>query len=290
LKQIKPQVVATFGGYASLPTGLAAASLRLRLLVHEQNARPGLANRVLARRADVLALTDERAAAGIKTSARIQITGNPLRPELLGVDRLAARERLGFTDAGLILLVFGGSLGAHHLNSAVLNLATELLVEFSDLQVLHLAGSLDYQWANQMLQDQQIPATRWHLMEYCHQMGDAYAAADLVLSRAGASSLAEITALGKAALLVPYPFAVADEQTANAQKLEEADAARVWPDRELDNPGFSELLKSLLAEPLLRQAMANRALALSKPDANRAIAQLILELAAQPEIVQPTGE
>jgi UDP-N-acetylglucosamine--N-acetylmuramyl-(pentapeptide) pyrophosphoryl-undecaprenol N-acetylglucosamine transferase len=278
LNSVKPDVVAAFGGYACLPVSLAAGSLGIPLLVHEQNARPGLANRLLTKRADIIALSDELAQSGFKTKARFEVTGNPLRAELFGVDPNTARQRLGLQQTGLLLLVFGGSLGAHHLNSAVLAIAKELLDEFGDMEVIHLTGSQDYDWVKDTLTQAGI-TQRWYPYAYSNQMGDAYAAADLVLARAGATSLAEITALGKASLLVPYPYAVADEQTANAQRLVDAGAAVIWPDCDLDAPGFTELLRSLISDASRRASMSNQASSLGKPDATAAIVALILELA-----------
>jgi UDP-N-acetylglucosamine--N-acetylmuramyl-(pentapeptide) pyrophosphoryl-undecaprenol N-acetylglucosamine transferase len=279
LRQLGPDAVATFGGYASLPVGLAASAARLPLLVHEQNARSGLANRVLAGRADILAISDERTRGEFKGSAEVVYTGNPLRAELFGVDREQARRRLGFSEAGRLLLVFGGSLGAHHVNEAVLGIAGRLLDEFDDLEVLHLTGSGDHAWVGERLAGLGLAEGRWRIQEYMSEMGDAYAAADLVLSRAGATSLAELTALGKAALLVPYPYGAADEQAANADRLASIGAAAVWPDSDLALPGFYELTRGLIADAKHRDDMAAQARTLGKPGATEAIAALILELA-----------
>ncbi|MCL2151076.1 MAG: undecaprenyldiphospho-muramoylpentapeptide beta-N-acetylglucosaminyltransferase [Coriobacteriia bacterium] len=277
---VDPQVVATFGGYASLPVGLAANALRLPLLVHEQNARPGLANRLLARRAGIIALSDAAAQGGFRGQAQLVVTGNPLRNELFGISQSQARGRLGLPMTGRLLLVFGGSSGAHHLNDAVLSLASGLLAEFADLTVMHISGEADYEWVNGQLDQAGIAADRWRVLAYCHQMGEAYAAADLVLARAGASSLAEITALGKAALLVPYPYAAADEQTANAERLSSVGAAQVWADQDLEEPGFAELLKNLLADGSLREGLAAQAARLGRPDAAERIADLIMAMSA----------
>ena len=279
LREIKADAVATFGGYASLPVGLAAISLGLPLLVHEQNARSGLANRVLAGKASVLAISDERAISGFNKKANIVVTGNPLREELFGVDRTAAREFFGLLAESLVMLIFGGSTGAHHLNAAMLNQARYLLDSFADLKVLHVTGALDYEWAGEVFAALEIDASRWQLHEYCYNMGEAYAAADLVVARAGATSLAEFTALAKPALLVPYPYAAADEQTANAERLAAAGAARVWADSRLDEPGFANELTELLANSQLRADMSKQAAKLGKPEATATIAKLVLELA-----------
>jgi UDP-N-acetylglucosamine--N-acetylmuramyl-(pentapeptide) pyrophosphoryl-undecaprenol N-acetylglucosamine transferase len=279
LAGVRPDVVATFGGYASLPTGMAAAGIGLPLLVHEQNAKPGLANRVLARKSQILAISDERAITGFRTRAKTVVTGNPLREELFGIDVMSARQTLGFSVDAKVLLVFGGSLGAHHINEAILNLAPELLERFDNLEVLHLTGTVDFEWAAELLRKKGISESRWQLRDYCYQMGEAYASADLVLARAGATTLAELTALGKASLLVPYPYAAADEQTANANRLTVGGAASMWPDGGLDQPGFGALLIELLADDPTRAKMQAQARTLGKPDAAAVIAGLIIDLA-----------
>ncbi|MCL2631633.1 MAG: undecaprenyldiphospho-muramoylpentapeptide beta-N-acetylglucosaminyltransferase [Coriobacteriia bacterium] len=285
LKSVSPDVVVAFGGYASLPVALAANSLGLPVLVHEQNARPGLANKLLAKKAAILAISDERAITGFHPKANTIVTGNPLREELFGIDPAEARQELGFSLRASVLLIFGGSLGAHHVNQAALALAKTLLAECESLEVLHVTGANDYAWATELAKQIELPTDRWQIVEYCYQMGQAYAAADLVLSRAGATSLAELTALGKASLLIPYPYAAADEQTANAERLAASGAALVWPDNQLEQPEFGELLLKLLNSADMRSEIAEKAAILGKPEATEMIAQLVIGLANDSQVV-----
>jgi UDP-N-acetylglucosamine--N-acetylmuramyl-(pentapeptide) pyrophosphoryl-undecaprenol N-acetylglucosamine transferase len=282
LREVRPDAVLGFGGYVSIPVGLAASRLGIPLIIHEQNSTSGLANRFLAKRAAAVALTYPQAAATLSTSGSVHHTGNPLRASLFAADRDAARVALGFAPDALVLLVFGGSLGAQHINQALVALAPRLMA-LPDLQVFHIAGKNDYDATLAALREQGIdPATdpRWQLRDYFDRMGEALVAADLVLSRSGATSLAEFTALGVAALLVPFPHAAADEQTSNAQTLVDGGAAAMLADAELDSPRFAELLFDLLADEPRRRALAQAARARGNTTAAATIAQLAIDAAA----------
>lgn len=278
LKAIKPQAVVGFGGYVSIPVGLAASRLKIPLAIHEQNSTSGMANRFLAKRAQLVALTYASAAKGFTTSGQVVLTGNPVRAKLLEVNRADGRAFFGLPADACVLLAFGGSLGATHLNEALVAQAN-LLMSFDGLQVLHISGIRDFPNISARLAD--IPQTkgRWHLIEYCDHMGQAYAAADAVLCRAGATTLAEIRALGIPALLVPYPHAAADEQTFNAMSLVETGAADMLADRDLDQPLFTQKLTQLVRDEPYRLAMRQHAGESGQTQARQALAQLIIALA-----------
>jgi UDP-N-acetylglucosamine--N-acetylmuramyl-(pentapeptide) pyrophosphoryl-undecaprenol N-acetylglucosamine transferase len=277
LAALKPHVVVGFGGYVSIPVGLAASQLRIPLAIHEQNSASGMANRFLAKRAQLVALAYESAARDFKTKGAIELVGNPVRASLFEADRARARSAFGLPQDATVLLVFGGSLGARHINDALIAHA-EWLLTIEGLHILHITGTRDYDDASARLG--RIPAAegRWHLIGYCDRMGEAYAAADAVLSRAGATTLAEISALGMPALLVPYPYAAADEQTANAQALVKAGAAALLADSELDDPAFAEQLKPLVTDGQYRAAMRRAALSLGGTDAREVLTRLIVAL------------
>jgi UDP-N-acetylglucosamine--N-acetylmuramyl-(pentapeptide) pyrophosphoryl-undecaprenol N-acetylglucosamine transferase len=277
LQSLRPQVVVGFGGYASIPVGLAASRLGIPLAIHEQNSRPGMANRFLARRAQLVALTYGAAGERLRSAGETVQTGNPVRASLLGVDPAAARASFGIPANASVLLAFGGSLGARHLNEALFAQADRLLAH-ENLHVLHISGTRDYESARTRLAKGSY-ATRWHLLDYCDRMGEAYAAADLVLSRAGATSLAELAALAKPALLIPYPHAAADEQTANACNLVRAGGARMLADAELDTPRFVETLEELLLNAAERSRMSDALRTLGGATARQELARLIIALA-----------
>ncbi|MDR0347347.1 MAG: undecaprenyldiphospho-muramoylpentapeptide beta-N-acetylglucosaminyltransferase, partial [Coriobacteriales bacterium] len=216
LATFKPSAVVGFGGYVSIPVGLAASQLKIPLAIHEQNATSGMANRFLAKRAQLIALSYESAAREFNTNATVEVVGNPVRSSLLEQDGPSARAAFGLPAEATVLLVFGGSLGARHLNEALVACA-ERLLSLERLHVLHVTGTRDFEQTEAAIARIPQAKERWHLIDYCDRMGEAYAAADAVLSRAGATTLAEISALGMPALLIPYPHAAADEQATNAR-------------------------------------------------------------------------
>ncbi|MDR1421717.1 MAG: undecaprenyldiphospho-muramoylpentapeptide beta-N-acetylglucosaminyltransferase [Coriobacteriales bacterium] len=281
LRTLRPAVVVGFGGYVSIPVGLAASRLGIPLVIHEQNATPGLANRFLAKRARLLALTYDSAASGLVNAhtqeRKLVRVGNPVRASLLAADRAQARASYDIPADALVLLAFGGSLGAQHLNEALIAQAPRLLID-ERLHVLHVTGSRDYEAMKAQLSGD-LDARRWHLIDYCDRMGDVYAAADLVLSRAGATTLAELAALGKPAILVPYPHAAADEQTNNARDLVAAKAAYMIADVDLDSPVFVETVEKLLADPGERERMRAALLSSGGATARQDLASLIMDLA-----------
>ncbi|MDR3037011.1 MAG: undecaprenyldiphospho-muramoylpentapeptide beta-N-acetylglucosaminyltransferase [Coriobacteriales bacterium] len=277
LRAVKPSVVVGFGGYVSIPVGLAASWLGIPLAIHEQNSTSGMANRFLAKRARLVALTYASAAKDFKISTEPVCVGNPVRASLLTANRAAARASFGIPPDATVLLAFGGSLGAQHINEALVARAAYLL-SLDRLHILHVTGTRDFPQIEAMVARIGAAADRWHLIDYCDRMGDAYAAADAVLSRAGATTLAEIGALGIPALLVPYPHAAADEQTANARVLVEAQAADMVADGDLDGLVFTERLARLVTDEVYRGDMRRAARALGGSTAREDLARLIIAL------------
>ncbi|ANX04242.1 undecaprenyldiphospho-muramoylpentapeptide beta-N-acetylglucosaminyltransferase [Immundisolibacter cernigliae] len=269
LRRLRPDAVLGLGGYASGPGGVAAFLLRRPLLIHEQNARPGLTNRLLARLAQrVLA-----GFPGLRLAGRpAEFTGNPVRAELL--DLPPPGERLSTAPR---LLVLGGSQGAQAIN-AVVPQALELLKQSGVPlpQVRHQAGR---QHAEAVTADYRARSLTATVDGFIDDMAAAYGAADLAICRAGALTVAELCAVGLGALLVPFPHAADDHQTANARHLAGAGAAVLLPQADLTPLRLAELLGSLLADPARRLAMAEAARRLARPDAARRVAAACLEVA-----------
>ncbi len=276
-----PDVVVGFGGYVSIPVGLAAAVARVPLVIHEQNSIPGLANRLLGRVATVVAVTYAESAGPFKRRDRVVVTGNPVREQVLHCDRSEARAASGLTDSDVLLLVFGGSRGARHLNEAMAALAPRLLANES-LRVLHVTGPSEFERTRAAVLtalggsaeagEGPSPHPRWRLAGYLDDMAPALHAADLVVARAGATSIAEITAVGVPALLVPYPFATDDHQTRNAAVLVATGAADVVADRDLDGPEFSDKLLGLIEDRGRRATMSAASKAAGRTDAAERVA------------------
>jgi UDP-N-acetylglucosamine--N-acetylmuramyl-(pentapeptide) pyrophosphoryl-undecaprenol N-acetylglucosamine transferase len=269
----RPDVVVGFGGYVSLPVGFAAAALRVPLVLHEQNSVPGLANRYLSRWASRVAITYPGSRVALRHPERVVVTGNPVRAAVLQADPVEGRRRHGVLPGERLLVVFGGSRGARHINEAMVRIAPLLLADGS-VRVLHVAGRDEVATVRDGL-GVLAEDPRYRLVEYLDDMGHALAAADVVVARAGATSIAEITALGRPAVLVPYPYATDDHQTLNAEACASAKAAYVVPDGELDSDEFGGLVVGLLSDAARRDTMAAASRGLGVPDAAERLVDVI---------------
>ena len=277
----RPDAVLGFGGYVSIPVGLAAVLRGIPLVLHEQNSVPGMANRVLSRWATRVAVTYEESAELLKHPGRVVVTGNPVRDEVTRSRRDSGRRALGLPETARVLLVFGGSRGARHLNTALLALRTHLVAE-EDLFVLHLAGTADAATVRESLAAAGGDADgRWRVLEYLNDMGSALAGADLVVARAGATSIAEITALGVPAVLVPYPYATDDHQTKNARTMVSHGAAELIADKDLDDERFGDIILGILADAARRATMSDASRALGRPDAAHRVVTIVHEAGAK---------
>ena len=275
----RPDVVIGFGGYVSIPVGLAAVLRGIPLVLHEQNSVPGLANKWLSQWARAVGVTYEESAARLAHPERAIVTGNPVRPAVLAASRDVGREKLGLAADAVVLLVFGGSRGARHLNSAIVGLRDRLLA-IPALRVVHVAGAAEAESVRAALAAAGGDDDgRWSVLDYLDDMGSALAASDLVVARAGATSIAEITALGLPAVLVPYPYATDDHQTKNAGAMVAHGAAELVPDAELDDERFGDIVTALLSDPERRASMAAASGALGRPDAADRVAAIAREAA-----------
>ena len=263
--RIRPDVVLGMGGYVAFPGGMMASLLARPLAVHEQNAIAGLANRVLA------GVADKALVAFPEALRNAEWTGNPVRADIAAI--ASPEKRFEGRQGQLRLLVVGGSLGAQALNAAVPQ-ALALFNEDVRPSVLHQAGERNLP---DLKDKYQSAGVRGELVAFIDDMARAYAEADLVICRAGAMTIAELSAGGMASILVPFPHAVDDHQTANAKFLAGQGAAILLPQSALTPEKLSELLKSLDRKKLLE--MATRARALGKPDAARLVADRCVALA-----------
>jgi UDP-N-acetylglucosamine--N-acetylmuramyl-(pentapeptide) pyrophosphoryl-undecaprenol N-acetylglucosamine transferase len=264
----RPDVVLGMGGYVSFPGGMMASLLNRPLAIHEQNSIAGLANRVLARLADCV-LAGFPDAFGASTA--VVWTGNPVRGDIA---RLAAPgERYRARSGPLRLTVIGGSLGAQALNETVPQ-ALALLPAAGRPLVTHQSGERHLAQAQANYQRAGVAAT---LAPFIADMAAQYAESDLIICRAGASTIAELAAAGIASVLVPFPRAVDDHQTHNARFLSERGAAVLVPQHEFTPQKLADLLRGFTREALL--GMAQKARAASKPEATRAVAEVCMELA-----------
>jgi UDP-N-acetylglucosamine--N-acetylmuramyl-(pentapeptide) pyrophosphoryl-undecaprenol N-acetylglucosamine transferase len=285
LRELEPDAVMGGGGYVAGPVGLAAVTLRIPLVLTEADSHLGITNRVLARGARRVCLAFPLAG---REGARYRVTGRPVPPAQ--EDRAGARERLGLAAGRDCVLVFGGSLGARSINLAAIEAFAHVGPENATapsaaspgstasgmaFNVLHVAGRRDYpELAARALRE------GYDLREYLdlERFGDALAAADLVVARAG-GSVFEIAASGTPAILVPYPHASADHQAENARWMERAGAAVAIPDGELDAARLTREVVELLSDRGRLAAMAGASRGLARPDAAKDIADELLAAA-----------
>ena len=263
IRRIRPDVVLGLGGYVAFPGGMMASLLGRPLALHEQNAVPGLANRVLA------GVSDKVMVAFPQTLAKAEWTGNPVRADIAAI--APPDERFRGRQGPLRILVVGGSLGAQALNEAVPR-ALALLAERP--MIVHQSGEKHLE---SLRSHYAAAGVQGELVAFIDDMARRYAEADLVICRAGAVTIAELSAGGMASILVPFPHAVDDHQTANARFLAERGAAILLPQPELTPERLAELIRRMDRATLLQ--MARNARVLGKPDAARVVAARCMELA-----------
>lgn len=281
VRAFRPDVVFSTGGFVSVPTVVAAR--RYPLLTHEQTATIGLANRINARFADVLAVSyDQTSSAASAIHRHAVVTGNPIRSSLANGDAARARRTFGFTGELPILYVTGGARGASPLNQRVAALLPDLL---HHCQVLHQTGpaAANSDAADLARIKASWPASlqqRYQIREFIgDELADVYAAADLILARAGAGTVAEIARFGPPAVLIPLPGTSGDEQTRNAHILSDAGAAILLPQAEGSPERLRGTLLELLQNPDRRATMTKAARTVGNTDAAANIADLLLKLA-----------
>ena len=269
IREFGADAVIGMGGFTSLPPVYAGHRLGKKTFVHDSNARPGKSNILTSRFCDQVFIGLAPAAQFFKKP--VEITGTPARPEILALpSRAQAAATFGLDPDRKILLITGGSQGALGLNRLIAQ-AAPLLAE--DIQILHIAGPNDFP----RIQSEN-PKRRpgYQLIGFCDQMPSAYAAADLAITRSGASTLTEISLAGLPAILVPYPYAADNHQTANAKVFSEAGAAKLIQQAELTPESLAKILTELLTNKQELASMSTAATSLSVPDAAEKVTAAIL--------------
>lgn len=271
LRRQQPQVVLGMGGYPALPGGIMAVLLEKPLLIHEQNRIAGLTNKILAKIADRILLAFPGALTSPENKTRV--TGNPVRTEIA---RLPSPEtRYAHRTGNLHILVVGGSLGAQVLNT-VLPQALSMIPEDQRPYVTHQSGKAHLDALQQAYADHGVTG---NLVAFIENMAAHYQDCDLVICRAGALTISELAAAGVASILIPYPYAVDDHQTANARFLSDYQAAVLWPQSELTAASLAQWLMTCSRAQL--QSMATHARALAMPEAAQTVAEACQQLSGQ---------
>lgn len=274
LKDIEPELVIGVGGYSSGPVLLCAKLMGIPTIIHEQNTVPGFANKVLGKFVDTVAVTYHESIKYFPQD-RVFLTGNPVREEVLTGDREKGYKTFGLDRDLFTIFVFGGSLGASNINEAIVEALTYLEPLKEKIQFLHQTGEKDLDSMKKQYSSREFKGT---VIPFAYQMADAYSVADLVISRAGATTLAELTACGKAAILVPFPYSAGNHQEVNARKLWDMGAAQLLLDRELDGKKLFDMIKFMIEDPDALSEMERISRSLGDRRAASKVIELIMSL------------
>lgn len=285
IKEFQPDVVIGFGGYVSGPVLDEAAKLHIPTCIHEQNAYPGITNKQLAKKVDKVMLTVEDAANHMEAKCDVVITGLPVRGELLKKSKFSARIELGIADDKPLVLSFGGSLGAAPLNEAMFDIILED-AEKNDVYHIHSVGTNGKEYlekfeANGFTKRAENVYYKGNaeVRLYIDNMDTCMAAADLVIGRAGASSLSEIEAMGKASILIPSPYVAENHQFHNAMALVNRNAARILREKDLTTDSLKALMNELISDKAELANIEKNAKEMAILDSRERISDIILSLA-----------
>lgn len=270
IRKVKPNVVIGTGGYVCGPVLFIASLLRIPTVVHESNSYPGITTRMLASHATKVFITFEATRKWLSGKATIETVGNPTREELSSVTKEAGCKYFNLDPKKKTVFAFGGSLGSASINAVMPDVIDDAIK--NNYQVIWQTGESKAETLKNFQQDERVRVRR-----YMENIEYAYAAADIVVSRAGATTLAELTRLGKPAILVPYPYAAANHQELNARTMVEAGAAFMVSDGLLQEK-LLPMVRELLSSDQLRRTMSANSVRLGRPNAGGEIAEKILAM------------
>jgi UDP-N-acetylglucosamine--N-acetylmuramyl-(pentapeptide) pyrophosphoryl-undecaprenol N-acetylglucosamine transferase len=275
IREFKPDIVIGTGGYVCGPVVLIAAMMNIPTVIHEQNAFPGLTNRLLSRFADITAISFGESRKFFKAAKRIEYTGNPVRKELLAVDRGEARKNLGIKDQDRLVVIFGGSLGAKKINDSVVDMVCRYHKEIR-FKIIFGTGKKQYDEVLNRLKSCKPPSVE--VVPYIYDMASVMRAADLVVCRAGAITVSELTALGVPSILIPSPYVTANHQEYNARALEREGAASVLLENDLSGLVLYRMLTELLENSPRLVSMSKAASRMGVTNAAEKLYSLSMEL------------
>ncbi len=279
IKEFKPDAVVCTGGYVSGPVAMAAKKMGVGALIHEQNVYPGLTVKGAEKYVDYVAVSFEETVKHMKNREKCVVTGNPIRSEILNADRTQAEKALKINKDKPFVLVFGGSLGADRINSAMIGVLERLEKEHS-FSLMFGTGDRNYENVMKSIKDKAIvPDSDTQVLAYINNMHQAMAAADLVVARSGAITVSEIAALGKASILIPSPNVVRNHQEQNAREFEKADAAAVITEDMLTSDVLYDEIVKLVSDKNKLNVMSENVKKLAKTDALEKIYGLVLKMA-----------
>lgn len=276
IKRFKPDCVVCTGGYVSGPVMMAAKAMKIPSLIHEQNVYPGLTVRGSENYADYLALSFDETVGSMKHKEKCVVTGNPIRTEILKADKQKAREKLGINKP--FVLIFGGSLGADKINDNVIKILKRVIDE-KKISLLFGTGDRNYEKIMTRIKEENIELNDdVRVVPYIDNMAECMAAADLVVSRAGAITVSEIAALGKPSILIPSPNVVRNHQEQNAREFEKNGAALLIVESELTEETLYNKIISTVTDEKKLNKMSESLKALARTDALEEIYKLMLKM------------
>ncbi|MCC8073080.1 MAG: undecaprenyldiphospho-muramoylpentapeptide beta-N-acetylglucosaminyltransferase [Clostridiales bacterium] len=280
ISEFKPDVAVGFGGYVSGPVLQTAVKMGIPTCIHEQNAYPGITNKTLAKEVDRVMLTVEDAAKHLDSKNPVTVTGLPVRGELLKADRDISRAQLGIPDDKYLVLSFGGSLGAKPLNDAMYDILLNS-AETGKYYHIHSVGTNGGDYLKKFEDAGFVDGKKGtvEVRQYIDNMDICMAAADLVIGRAGASSLSEIEAMGKASVLIPSPYVAENHQFHNAMALVNRNAGSIIEEKDLTSDALSDKIDALLSDSENLKAIEKNAKSMAILDATQRISDIILSLA-----------
>lgn len=282
-KAFKPDVVLGTGSYAAGAPVLAASLLGIPVIIHEQNSHPGLANKILSFTADKIAVSYPGSKKHFNKCLQNKIhhTGNPIRSQILNSSKNEAREKFNIPSDYFVILVMGGSQGSEKINKKMLAAYNEILTE-EKLYVFHITGKPHYNdiinSAKDIVADEKRDRIKFY--DFCEEIQYPLAASDLFIGRAGATTIAEITACGLPAILIPYPYAAADHQNYNARELKAAGAAKIIQDQHLTADLIAKKIKNIYTDSNL-EMMSEASLRLGQPQAGEKLLKLLKNLGGE---------
>lgn len=280
LREFAPDVVVGTGGYACWPVLRAAARLHISSAVHESNAIPGMAVKKLQNKVDRIFTNFERSADYLSAKDKIMRVGNPLRTAFSGMDAAAAREKLGIAPDEFLVLSYGGSLGADFLNETVIKCMATLSQSDRKIRVIHATGKRAYEGCLSTYRALGLEGDpRFSLVDYIFDMPAYMAAADVVICRAGAMTVSELSMMGKVGIMVPSPNVVDNHQYKNAKVLSDAEAVVLKEESALDPEGLCRLILDLKENPAEREKLSQNIRKFADPEANRKILDELVRMA-----------
>jgi UDP-N-acetylglucosamine--N-acetylmuramyl-(pentapeptide) pyrophosphoryl-undecaprenol N-acetylglucosamine transferase len=274
LKNYQPNIVVGTGGYVSLPVVLMASLMGKKTLVQEQNSYPGISTRILALFANRVCLSYTDSTRYFPLKGKLRVLGNPIRKEIVSGNREDGLRKFNLRPDRKTVFIFGGSQGSRKINQAIRE-GIKYLEQVKDIQLLWQTGSKDLEEIREFTKGADLIAT---ILPFIQDMSSAYAVSDLLVCRAGALTLAEVTACGKPSILIPYPFATADHQRHNAMSLKEKGAAEVVLEKELKGENLAVMIVELLKDKNRLKEMSQNARILAKPMATSQIVDEMEEL------------